>query len=87
VTPRKRQRRVARYAAWPSPDDQFALTEGDGYAWFPLAEAIELPDLMRFARDDLLELRELVDRDTHPTTPSPVTHAQDGGGQARAERP
>jgi 8-oxo-dGTP pyrophosphatase MutT (NUDIX family) len=87
VNPEVGRWRHTFYAAWPSPDDQFALTEGDGYAWFPLAEAIELPDLMRFARDDLLELRELVDRDRHPTTPPLVTNAQEDGGQARAERP
>jgi 8-oxo-dGTP pyrophosphatase MutT (NUDIX family) len=48
------------YATWPSVDDEFALTEGAGYAWFSLAEAIELPDLMRFARNDLIALRALV---------------------------
>jgi 8-oxo-dGTP pyrophosphatase MutT (NUDIX family) len=51
------------YAVWPALDDDFALTEGDGYGWFPIDDAIELPDLMRFARDDLIVLRQMVDRD------------------------
>jgi 8-oxo-dGTP pyrophosphatase MutT (NUDIX family) len=48
------------YAEWPSLDQDFVLTEGDGYAWFPLDEAIELPDLTELARGDLLFLRGIV---------------------------
>ena len=48
------------YVAWPSLNDDFALTEGDGYAWIPLDEAIVLPDLMDLARGDLLFLRDAV---------------------------
>jgi hypothetical protein len=44
------------------------LTEGAGHAWFPLAEAIQIPDLMIFARDDLIALRALVTPD--PTAPT-----------------
>ena len=54
------------YAEWPSLDDQFALTEGAGYSWFPLDDAIALPDLMRFARDDLIALGRLARRNTAP---------------------
>ena len=50
------------YAECPTVDGTFALTEGAGYAWFPLAQAIGLPDLMIFARDDLIALRALVAR-------------------------
>jgi 8-oxo-dGTP pyrophosphatase MutT (NUDIX family) len=48
------------FAVWPSLDTDFVLTEGDGYGWFPLDDAISLPDLMAFARDDLIVLRDLI---------------------------
>lgn len=54
-----RQRHVF-YAVWPSTDDTFALTEGDGYRWFTLEDALRLPDLMSYARDDLRCFRETV---------------------------
>jgi len=54
-----RQRHIF-YAAWPSTDDAFALTEGDGYRWFTLDEALLLPDLMSYARDDILYFCETV---------------------------
>lgn len=54
-----RQRHIF-YAAWPSTDDTFALTEGDGYGWFTLGEALLLPDLMAYAREDIEYFRETV---------------------------
>jgi 8-oxo-dGTP pyrophosphatase MutT (NUDIX family) len=60
INPRYNRRRYIYYAAWPSTDDQFALGEGDGYAWFSLDAAIALPDLMELARGDLILLREMV---------------------------
>jgi 8-oxo-dGTP pyrophosphatase MutT (NUDIX family) len=52
--------RYIYYVVWPTLDDEFRLTEGDGYAWIPLDEAIVLPDLMDLARGDLLFLRDAV---------------------------
>lgn len=34
------------------------LTEGQRYAWFTLDEALSLPDLADYAREDLLLFRE-----------------------------
>ena len=48
------------YVEWPELTQDFALAEGDGYAWFPLDAAIVLPDLMAYAHDDLLCLRDRV---------------------------
>jgi len=62
INPHVIRRRHIFYAEWPSVDDQFALTEGAGYAWFPLDEAIGLPDLMELARGDLIALRDTVAR-------------------------
>jgi 8-oxo-dGTP pyrophosphatase MutT (NUDIX family) len=63
VNPHVGRLRYIFYVVWPSLDDDFALTEGDGYAWFPLDEAIALPDLMELARDDLVCLRDTVAQD------------------------
>lgn len=41
------------YCAWPSLDNDFVLTEGRCYAWFTLDEALSLPDLADYAREDL----------------------------------
>ena len=57
--------RYVFYVTWPTLNDAFTLTEGDGFAWMPLDEAIVLPDLMDFARGDLLFLRDAV-------SPAPV---------------
>ena len=46
------------YSEWPSPDEDFVLTEGQRYAWFSLDEALALPDLAEYAREDLLLFRE-----------------------------
>lgn len=46
------------WCAWPSLDADFVLTEGQRYAWFTLDEALRLPDLADYARDDLLLFRE-----------------------------
>lgn len=48
------------YALWPSLDDDFVLTEGQRYAWFRLDEALALPNLADYAREDLLLFRERV---------------------------
>jgi 8-oxo-dGTP pyrophosphatase MutT (NUDIX family) len=59
------------YAEWPTLDDSFVLTEGDSYAWFPIDEAIVLPDLMELARADLIMLRYLTA--SSASTPSPAS--------------
>jgi len=41
------------YCEWPSLDECFVLTEGQRYAWFTLDEALRLPDLADYAREDL----------------------------------
>jgi 8-oxo-dGTP pyrophosphatase MutT (NUDIX family) len=41
------------FSEWPSLDDDFVLTEGQRYAWFTLDEALALPDLAEYAREDL----------------------------------
>ncbi len=46
------------YYEWPSLDEDFVLTEGQRYAWFTLDEALSLPDLADYARDDLLIFRQ-----------------------------
>jgi 8-oxo-dGTP pyrophosphatase MutT (NUDIX family) len=46
------------YAEWPSLDTRFVLTEGQRYAWFTLDEALALPDLADYAREDLFLFRE-----------------------------
>jgi 8-oxo-dGTP pyrophosphatase MutT (NUDIX family) len=48
----------AYYYEWPSLDEDFVLTEGQRYAWFALDEALRLPDLADYARDDLILFRE-----------------------------
>jgi 8-oxo-dGTP diphosphatase len=45
-------------AAWPALED-FVATEGQRVAWFPLEEALALPDLAPTARLDLLAFRAL----------------------------
>ena len=46
------------YYEWPSLEDGFVLTEGQRYAWFELDDAIALPDLAAYAREDLRLFRE-----------------------------
>jgi 8-oxo-dGTP pyrophosphatase MutT (NUDIX family) len=46
------------YYEWPSIDDAFDLTEGQRYAWFSRDEALSLPDLADYAREDLCRFRE-----------------------------
>ncbi len=46
------------YYVWPSLDDEFTLTEGQRYAWFSLDEALSLPDLADYAREDLQLFRD-----------------------------
>ncbi len=48
------------YCEWPSPDEDFVLTEGQRYAWFKLDEALALPDLADYAREDLHIFRDLL---------------------------
>ncbi|HEV2126885.1 MAG TPA: NUDIX domain-containing protein [Chloroflexota bacterium] len=55
-------RRYVYYAPWPSRDTSFQLSEGDGYAWFTLEEALRLTDLTPNARADLLRLRDRLNR-------------------------
>jgi len=46
------------WSEWPSLDEDLVLTEGQRYAWFTLDEALSLPDLADYAREDLLLFRE-----------------------------
>ena len=46
------------FCEWPSLDEDFVLTEGQRYAWFTLDEALALPDLADYARDDLTLFRQ-----------------------------
>ncbi len=48
----------AFYYEWPSPDEDLVLTEGERYGWFTLDEALSLPDLADYAREDLHLFRE-----------------------------
>jgi ADP-ribose pyrophosphatase YjhB (NUDIX family) len=79
VNPDYDRRRYIFYAEWPTPEDRFPLTEGAGYAWFPIDEAIALPDLMELARADLMMLRYLTtppdDRTGPAQTPAPASAA------------
>jgi 8-oxo-dGTP pyrophosphatase MutT (NUDIX family) len=43
---------------WLSLDEEFALAEGQRYAWFTLDEALALPDLAEYAREDLIVFRD-----------------------------
>ncbi|MFN8636510.1 MAG: NUDIX domain-containing protein [Chloroflexota bacterium] len=67
VNPDVGRLRYIFYAEWPALTASFALTEGDGCAWFPLDAAIALPDLLPLAREDLVVLRETVAKHD-PTT-------------------
>lgn len=49
-------RRVVHYAEWPTLQENFPLTEGAGYAWFPVDEAALLPNISPLARRDVLAL-------------------------------
>ncbi len=57
------------YCKWPSLAEGFVLTEGQRYAWFTLDEALSLPDLADYAREDLHFFRR---------------HLEDHGPDARA---
>lgn len=46
------------YYEWPSLDKDFVLTEGQRYAWFTLDEALSLPNLAGYAREDLCIFHE-----------------------------
>ena len=65
------RQRYVYFATWPSTDDVFALAEGDDYRWFTLDGALALPDLMAYAREDLLYFRSHVLPDT-PPSPQPL---------------
>lgn len=57
------------YCEWPSLAETFTLTEGQRYAWFTLDEALSLPELADYAREDLCLFRR---------------HLEDHGPAARA---
>ncbi len=42
---------------WPTTDTTFVLTEGRGYAWYTLDEALAPPDRADYARGNLLTFR------------------------------
>lgn len=69
LNPRTGRHRYAFYAEWPTRDESFALTEGDDYGWFPLEDALALPDIVDRARDDLLVLRDLLAASPEMDTP------------------
>lgn len=48
------------YCEWPVLAENFVLTEGQRYAWFTLAEALDLPDLADYAREDLRLFRHCI---------------------------
>ncbi len=50
------------YAAWPTPAEDFVLTEGQRYGWFTLADALALPDLADYACGSLAVFRERLTR-------------------------
>lgn len=50
------------YCEWPSLDEDFVLTEGECYAWFTLDDALNLPNLAAYAREDLSLFRERLER-------------------------
>ena len=50
------------WCEWPSPDADFVLTEGQRYCWFTLDEALSLPDLAGYAREDLTLFCDRIDR-------------------------
>ena len=80
INPHYQRRRYIFYAEWPSVDDRFALTEGDGYAWYSLDAAIALPDLMDLARGDLILLRDTVARAPvvrYTAVPAPAPESTD----------
>ena len=60
IDPRVGLRRYVFSCEWASLTTAFALGEGDGFAWFPLEEALRLPDLTDVDREDLLTLREKI---------------------------
>jgi len=55
-------RRVVFYAAWPTLQRDFHLTEGAGYEWFPIDEAARLPNISPLARRDVLALARTIER-------------------------
>lgn len=55
LNPRHGTHRYVFYVEWPTlSTDAFVLGEGIGVAWFPLAQALALPDLTPGARKDLI---------------------------------
>lgn len=56
------------FYAWPSLDEDFVLTEGQRYGWFTIDEALGLPDLADYAREDLLLFRERLARGDGPAS-------------------
>lgn len=57
-------------ADWPSIDTNFVLGEGDGLAWFGLAEALARPDLTERTRRDLERLASECDGVPRPASPT-----------------
>lgn len=55
-------RQVVFYAAWPLLQQDFHLTEGAGYGWFPVDDALRLPNLSPLARRDVLTFARAVSR-------------------------
>lgn len=52
------KRRYVFYCEWPTLSEDFILGEGQGFAWFDLDDALQLPTLTPIVRADLLMLRE-----------------------------
>jgi 8-oxo-dGTP pyrophosphatase MutT (NUDIX family) len=46
-------RRMVFFTEWPELQVDFDLTEGVGFAWFPVGEAMRLPDISPLARRDV----------------------------------
>ncbi len=60
VNPRTGRYRYVFYCAWPTLAEEFVLTEGDGFAWFSIEDALRLPDIVDLTRHDLQILRDRV---------------------------
>lgn len=55
---------------WRALDEAFILTEGERYAWFTLDDALNLPNLADYAREDLHRFCEHLDGDGSGRAPS-----------------
>jgi 8-oxo-dGTP pyrophosphatase MutT (NUDIX family) len=62
INPYTGRRRYIFYVLWPALNEDFVLTEGDGFAWFTLMDALALPDVQPLAHADLAILHAAASR-------------------------